>query len=184
VAALPCGERFTILVYGFVFSRIQTGDGKIGYVYSNVIAVDRSGASVQQTSSPRMVSASEKTAIKTSPAPAAQPKPQAPRTSSVRVGTASHASSARPGANARARIAHDYITRNGIARIVIQCSRSSRGRRTADSGSACPTCAARSACGCATSTGISSTSRGACSRTQFAHSFRKCPGSNSSRCAA
>jgi len=78
VAALPCGERFTILVYGFVFSRIQTGDGKIGYVYSNVIAVDRSGASVQQTSSPRMVSASEKTAIKTSPAPAAQPKPQAP----------------------------------------------------------------------------------------------------------
>ncbi len=42
VAALPCGERFTILVYGFVFSRIQTGDGKIGYVYSNLIAVDHS----------------------------------------------------------------------------------------------------------------------------------------------
>jgi hypothetical protein len=78
VAALPCGERFTILVYGFVFSRIQTGDGKIGYVYSNLIAVDRSGASVQQTSSPRMVSASEKTVINTAPAPVAQPKTQAP----------------------------------------------------------------------------------------------------------
>ncbi len=78
VAALPCGERFTILVYGFVFSRIQTGDGKIGYVYSNLIAVDRSGASVQQTSSPRMVSASEKVTTKSAPAPAAQPKPQEP----------------------------------------------------------------------------------------------------------
>ena len=78
VAALPCGERFTILVYGFVFSRIQTGDGKIGYVYSNLIAVDRSGAAVQQTSSPRMVSASEKVVVKTAPAPVAQPKTQAP----------------------------------------------------------------------------------------------------------
>jgi hypothetical protein len=76
VAALPCGERFTILVYGFVFSRIQTGDGKIGYVYSNLIAVDRSGASVQQTSSPRMVSASEKAVVKTAPAPAPQPAAQ------------------------------------------------------------------------------------------------------------
>src|SRR5437879_13047478 len=31
VASLPCGERFTILVYGFVFSRIQTSDGKVGF---------------------------------------------------------------------------------------------------------------------------------------------------------
>jgi hypothetical protein len=80
VAALPCGERFTILVYGFVFSRIQTSDGKIGFVYSNLIAVDRSGASVQQTTSPRMVSASDKVTVKaatvpaTAPAPAAQPE--------------------------------------------------------------------------------------------------------------
>src|ERR1700756_744255 len=73
-ASLPCGERFTILVYGFVFSRIQTGDGKIGFVYSNLISVDRSGASVQQTSSPRVVSASEKVITKSAPAPAPQPK--------------------------------------------------------------------------------------------------------------
>jgi hypothetical protein len=82
LASLPCGERFTILVYGFVFSRIQTSDGKIGFVYSNLISVDRSGASVQQTSSPRMVSASEKVTVKappapeTAPAPAPQPRPQ------------------------------------------------------------------------------------------------------------
>src|SRR5437773_2186806 len=76
LASVPCGERFTILVYGFVFSRIQTGDGKVGFVYSNLIAVDRSGASVQQTASPRMVTAADKVAIKT--APAAQAAPSAP----------------------------------------------------------------------------------------------------------
>src|SRR5207253_5979475 len=79
VASLPCGERFTILVYGFVFSRIQTGDGKVGFVYSSVIAVDRSGATVQQTSSPRMVTASDKVAVKSAPAAQpAQPAPLAP----------------------------------------------------------------------------------------------------------
>ena len=76
VASVPCGERFTILVYGFVFSRIQTSDGKVGFVYSSVIAVDRSGASVPQTS-PRVVTASDKVAVRTAPAPAAQPAPPA-----------------------------------------------------------------------------------------------------------
>src|SRR5260370_7869400 len=60
VASLPCGERFTILVYGFVFSRVQTGDGKIGYVYSNLIAIDRASPPVQKTNSPQMVTPSEK----------------------------------------------------------------------------------------------------------------------------
>jgi len=87
VAALPCGERFTILVYGFVFSRIQTSDGKVGFVYSSVIAVDRSGASVQQTSSQRMVTASDKAAIKSAPAaqqaPPAQAQPQPASTQSA-----------------------------------------------------------------------------------------------------
>ena len=27
VASLPCGQRFTILLYGFIFSRVQTSDG-------------------------------------------------------------------------------------------------------------------------------------------------------------
>jgi len=51
VAALPCGERFTILLYGFVFSRIETRDGKVGYIYSNLIAVDRNATAVQQSAS-------------------------------------------------------------------------------------------------------------------------------------
>ena len=59
VAALPCGERFTILVYGFYFSRIQTKDGQIGYIYSSLIAVDRGATAVSQT--PPMQLAAEKT---------------------------------------------------------------------------------------------------------------------------
>ena len=52
VASVPCGERFTIVLYGFIFSRIQTRDGRVGYVYSNLISGDRrSGASVQQPAS-------------------------------------------------------------------------------------------------------------------------------------
>jgi hypothetical protein len=61
VAALPCGERFTILVYGFYFSRVQTKDGQIGYIYSSLIAVDRGATAVQQT--PPMQMAAEKTKI-------------------------------------------------------------------------------------------------------------------------
>jgi hypothetical protein len=53
VASLACGERFTILQNGFIFSRIQTKDGKVGYVYSNLISADHSGASVPQPSSTR-----------------------------------------------------------------------------------------------------------------------------------
>ena len=53
VESLPCGERFTILQNGFIFSRIQTKDGKVGYVYSNLISADHSGASVPQPSSTR-----------------------------------------------------------------------------------------------------------------------------------
>src|ERR1700732_287814 len=58
VGSLPCGERFTILVYGFYFSRIQTKDGQIGYIYSSLIAVDRGATASQQT--PSMQMAAEK----------------------------------------------------------------------------------------------------------------------------
>jgi hypothetical protein len=51
VASLPCGERFTILLNGFIFSRIQTKDGTVGYVYSNLLSPDHSGAVVQQAAS-------------------------------------------------------------------------------------------------------------------------------------
>ena len=82
VASLPCGERFTILVYGFYFSRIQTKDGQIGYIYSSLIAVDRGAIAAQQTSS--LQTAAEKNKIPSTryaeasanPAPA-QPQPAA-----------------------------------------------------------------------------------------------------------
>jgi hypothetical protein len=71
LASVPCGARFTILVYGFVFSRIQTGDGKVGYVYSNLIAVDRTATAAQQNGSVRM--ASEKSIVPSSAPPAVKP---------------------------------------------------------------------------------------------------------------
>ncbi len=77
VASMACGERFTILVYGFVFSRVQTGDGKVGYVYSNMIAVDRAAAPVQKSTSPQMVAASEKVPVRTAPAEQPAPRPVA-----------------------------------------------------------------------------------------------------------
>jgi hypothetical protein len=76
VAALPCGERFTILVYGFYFSRIQTKDGQIGYIYSSLIAVDRGATVVQQT--PTMQMAAEKTKIPSTRALGAKPSSSAP----------------------------------------------------------------------------------------------------------
>src|SRR6267154_2423764 len=96
VASMACGERFTILVYGFVFSRVQTGDGKIGYVYSNMIAVDRAAAPVQKSASPQMVAASERVPVRTAPAeqpappPVAKPHP-APAQSTVTAASVSAA---------------------------------------------------------------------------------------------
>jgi hypothetical protein len=64
VAGIPCGERFTILQYGFIFSRVQTKDGQVGYVYSNLISADRSGAVVPQATPARLT-------VAPPPAPAA-----------------------------------------------------------------------------------------------------------------
>jgi hypothetical protein len=91
VAALPCGERFMILVYGFYFSRIETKTGQVGYIYSNLITVDTGGASVhqpapaqqiQQPPAPRVVQqvpslemATEKTKIPPTPPIDAEPAP-------------------------------------------------------------------------------------------------------------
>lgn len=65
VASLPCGERFTILLNGFIFSRIQTKDGTVGYVYSNLLSLDRSGAVVQQPASAPLNAAASKPASTT-----------------------------------------------------------------------------------------------------------------------
>src|SRR6202022_2021325 len=76
VASLPCGERFTVLLYGFIFSRIQTTDGRVGYVYSNLISVDRSGAPVPQPTSTRLPAATSNVPATT--AKVAQANPTAP----------------------------------------------------------------------------------------------------------
>src|SRR3981189_498027 len=81
VAAIACGERFTILQYGFIFSRVQTKDGQVGYVYSNLISADRSGAAVPQpaparlTVAPPTAAAATPTVAPSNPAPVAQPQP-------------------------------------------------------------------------------------------------------------
>ena len=80
VGSVPCGERFTILVYGFVFSRIQTKDGNVGYVYSNIISVDHNLTAVQRSSSttPQISEAKMKVPVSSAPVsrPAAAAKPQ------------------------------------------------------------------------------------------------------------
>jgi hypothetical protein len=95
VASLPCGERFTILVYGFYFSRIQTKDGQVGYIYSSLISQDRGVTSLQPAASkqqsaqqtPSLQAAAEKTKIphetpfdaQPKAAAAAQPQSAAPQ---------------------------------------------------------------------------------------------------------
>lgn len=76
LSSVPCGERFTVLVYGFVFSRIQTKDGNVGYIYSNLIAVDRAATAAQQAGSTQLASAKVKVPS-TSAAAAARPAPAA-----------------------------------------------------------------------------------------------------------
>jgi|HubBroStandDraft_1064217.scaffolds.fasta_scaffold61400_1 opacity protein-like surface antigen len=92
LATVPCGERFTILVYGFYFSRIQTKDGQVGFIYSSLIAVDRGVISLspaaQQLSqqTPSLQVASEKTKIPRTPPDVVKPTgfpPAPPQTAAV-----------------------------------------------------------------------------------------------------
>ena len=79
VATVPCGERFTIVVYGFFFSKIQTKDGQVGFVYSSVIAIDRAANSAPQKGqqTPSLQAAAEKTKIPRATPFDAQPRPSA-----------------------------------------------------------------------------------------------------------
>lgn len=75
VASVACGERFTVLVYGFFFSRIQTKEGQIGFIYSSLIAVDRAATTARQSGSVQM--ASEKTKVPSARAAVAASNPPA-----------------------------------------------------------------------------------------------------------
>ncbi len=96
VASLPCGERFTVLVYGFVFSRIQTRDGKVGYLYSNLIAVDRAATAAQQAGSAQLASAKVKIPSVNAVTPPNQPAPAQPQPATVQAAPASAPASATP----------------------------------------------------------------------------------------
>ncbi|MGB2897790.1 MAG: hypothetical protein WBB89_00900 [Candidatus Acidiferrum sp.] len=96
VASLPCGERFSVLVYGFVFSRIQTRDGKVGYVYSNLIAVDRAATAAQQAGSTQLASAKAKIPSVSAVTPPNRPAPAQSQPIAVQVAPAAAPASAAP----------------------------------------------------------------------------------------
>jgi len=78
VAAIPCGERFTLLLNGFIFSRVQTRDGQVGYVYSSVISMDRSGGAVAPPTATRLSASASAPAVNPKAGesnPAAAPAP-------------------------------------------------------------------------------------------------------------
>src|SRR5215831_18429114 len=70
VATVACGERFTILLNGFIFSRVQTKDGKVGYVYSSLITPDHSGSAPAQAATGRVPAAPVPAAPAANPHPA------------------------------------------------------------------------------------------------------------------
>ena len=96
VASLPCGERFTVLVYGFVFSRVQTRDGKVGYIYSNLIAVDRAATAAQQAGSTQLASAKVKIPSVSAVTPPNQPAPAQSQPTAVQAAPAAAPASAAP----------------------------------------------------------------------------------------
>ncbi len=71
LGTVTCGERFTILVYGFVFSRVQTKDGQVGYIYSNLISVDHGGTAVAKSAAVPAPATSQATPTNASAVPAA-----------------------------------------------------------------------------------------------------------------
>ncbi len=76
VTSLPCGERFTILLNGVFFSRIQTKDGKVGYVYSYLISHDPSVTSVRQPTSAQAPAPTSN--VPATSATVGQPRPTSP----------------------------------------------------------------------------------------------------------
>jgi hypothetical protein len=49
VTSLTCGARFKILIDGEIFVKIETNDGKVGYVYSSLVSRDNSATAAQQS---------------------------------------------------------------------------------------------------------------------------------------
>lgn len=52
VATVACGERFTVLLRGNILSRIQTKNGKVGFIYTYLITRDDSAPDPLATATP------------------------------------------------------------------------------------------------------------------------------------
>jgi len=104
VGSMPCGERFTILQSGFFFTRIQTREGKVGYVYTNLISRDYSAnaapqpvqapvkmaarsnnpiSAIASAFRPKSSAPAESLRVPAPPAPATAAKPKEAQTSAV-----------------------------------------------------------------------------------------------------
>lgn len=129
VAPLACGERFTVLVYGFYFSRIQTKDGQVGYIYSNLITVDNGAPRTQQVAPqtpsapaarpavepvPSFQTAAEKTKIPRTPPIDAEPGTAAPATTQPEA-VAAQPAVAQPEATPPVAPAQNVTTQTGSA---------------------------------------------------------------------
>ena len=77
VAVIPCGERFTVLLNGFIFSRVETKDGKVGYVLTNMISVAADAGAPSPTGNSQVAAASA------APASVDAARPAAPHAASV-----------------------------------------------------------------------------------------------------
>ena len=77
VASLSCGERFTILLNGTFFSRIQTKDGQVGYVNTYLISRDYSVTSLRAPKAD-VEAAPSQPAEKVQPALTVQSQPTVP----------------------------------------------------------------------------------------------------------
>jgi hypothetical protein len=113
VAVTPCGERFTVLLKGFIFSRVETKDGKIGYVLTNVISLVADGAAPSRTgnsqvatvlasptpvdaSRPAVVSAAVTAPAPEQPGPLSLTPPPAANTSNAPEPTPAHTEASQP----------------------------------------------------------------------------------------
>jgi hypothetical protein len=86
VAVIPCGERFTVLVNGFIFSRVETKDGKIGYILTNMISVVGYGDAPSASGNPPVAAASTASAPADPARPAAaNAAPVAPAAAPARI---------------------------------------------------------------------------------------------------
>lgn len=77
IATVACGERFTVLLRGNILSRIQTKNGKVGFIYTYLITRDDSAPDPLATATPPSEPSTRRVPVQTQPE-AAEVQPAAP----------------------------------------------------------------------------------------------------------